>query len=352
MKKEKAIDEQQPKKKRKIFKKVLLVLLAFIGIIGIYLIVKNIYYKINDNKIINAMDHLEQEKVSLIFIEINPSFVLTMKDNKVEDIACLNEDCLSFYDDIDVTGKNTNDSIDYLYKLSKDKGFDTSKGVNVKTTTEIEVNLDYVKLDYIDENVKNEILSKALNNDNIKENSQNENYYSKLWEELKKDADYGNVYDCKMINEELRCYLKYYESMNIDESKISGAKRMQRFTNLLTHLPKMARVLNKFGMTTTSGIDMGFSFGLDDVYINDKRFAFNIYDWKFRDYDNEGFPLGKYFDIRDLNLLNPISVLSNLKKDNEEDYSKNSELPDGYYKICDYDGNCQIVSEEEQIFNE
>jgi len=345
MKKEKVIDEKQPKKKRKIFKKLLLVLLIFVGIVSIFLIGKNIYYKINDSKIIKAMDNLEQERVSLIFIEINPSFVLTMKNNKVEDIACLNDDCLSFYDDIDVTGKNTNDSIDYLYKLSKDKGFDTSKGVNIKTTTEIEVNLDYVKVDYIDENVKNEMLSNVLNNDDIKENNQNENYYSKLWEELKKDADYGNVYTCKMNNKELECH--FIVSSITPNNGMDNNKIIKTFD-----------VLDKFSIDTKRDRNDVWGIYIDNVlyeYMEDTLVGGETliiqdtspecinktYDEATDSYIHTNIcpqttttakePLNlkmalvkvnssmsnntvEYLYIKDLNLLNPVSSLSNINK--------------------------------------
>lgn len=195
------------KTKKKIIRKIFISLFIIILlIIGIYFI-KNKMTEFNNRKINNAINELSKDKINYVFIEINPSFVLTIKDNKVDDIACLNDDCMSLYDDIDITNKNINDSFKYLYRLVQNKDFDVSNGVKVKITNndlEIETK-DYITVEYIDEETKNELLSNVKNNEKIKDNS-NYDYYTNLWNELKKDRDYDNVYSCSMNDDELECY--------------------------------------------------------------------------------------------------------------------------------------------------
>ncbi len=228
------------KKVRKIIKWILLGILAVIIILAGYLFINKKLIEANDKRIINAMNKLEKEKLEYVFVDINPSFVITIKNNKVQDVACLNDDCLSFYDEIDIKNKNTNDSIDILYNLTNEKGFDVSDGVNVKTTFELEIkNSDYINIEKIDETTKNELLEKIKNKDAIKNN--NDNYYTKLWNELKKDNDYGTVYECEMISSELTCY--FSDKFNMDyEDTVSG------WTKIINNVNSLKRVLDKFGI--------------------------------------------------------------------------------------------------------
>ena len=164
----------------------------------------------------NVINEISKDRIDYVFIEINPSFVLTIKENEVNDIACLNDDCVSIYNDIDVKGKSIGDSIDSLYNLAKEKGFDTSKGVKVKTTISLNFeNKDYISVEFIDETSKQELLSNIKNNEEIK-NKSNVGYYTKLWEELKKDKDYDKVYACNMDNNELKCYIILQTGINKD----------------------------------------------------------------------------------------------------------------------------------------
>lgn len=58
--------------------------------------------------------------LSCSLLKLYLSFNL-LKENKVNNIACLNDDCVSIYNDIDVKGKSIGDSIDNLYNLAKEK---------------------------------------------------------------------------------------------------------------------------------------------------------------------------------------------------------------------------------------
>ncbi len=132
---------------------------------------------------------------------------MTIKENKVENISCLNDDCMTIYDELNVKGKNINDSIDVIYNVSKRKGFDTSKGVKLSSTDTINVEKkDYISIEYIDSTKEKELLNEVKNNEEIK-NVDNNSYYDKLLEELKKDSDYDKVYTCNMNDSKaLECH--------------------------------------------------------------------------------------------------------------------------------------------------
>lgn len=233
---------------------------------GTYFINKQII-KANDKKIVNAMNELEKEKVEYVFVEINPSLVITIKNNTVTDVACLNEDCMSFYEDINVIGKSTDDSIDYLYNLAKDKGFDTSNGVLVKTNSKLSINnSDYIKVEYIDDTAKKELLAKIINSDRIE--NINEDYYAKLWDELKKDKDYDLIYDCQMNNRQLECYIK-----NEFESKISAEVSIGNLTDFVTSQQHLMRLFDKFNIkyktTGIEGTDL-FKVAVSEVFIDNQ----------------------------------------------------------------------------------
>lgn len=206
--------EKKKGKGKKIF--IIILLIVFIPIILFfgYRFISNKLDDMNTKKMSNTVKEISKDKIDYVFIEINPSFVLTIKENKVTDIACLNDDCVSIYNDIDVKGKSIGESIDNLYNLAKEKGYDTSNGVKVKTTIEIDIkDKDYITVEFINETTKNELLSNVKNNEEIKNNS-NDDYYARLWEELKKDKDYDKVYTCNMNDKELKCYIILQTGIN------------------------------------------------------------------------------------------------------------------------------------------
>lgn len=192
-------------KNKHFFRKIVLGLVVIVLLIFGIRYINNKLDEVNSKKINKSINDLASERVDYAFIEINPYMMLRIKDNKVYDLTCLNDDCKKIYSDLDVKNKNINESIDLIYNVSKEKGFDTSNGVKVKMTGSIEVNKrDYIMVEYINETTKDEIISNIRD---IKiENNSNDDYYSKLWEELKKDKDYDDVYTCSMNGNELECY--------------------------------------------------------------------------------------------------------------------------------------------------
>jgi len=237
----------KPKKKSKV-KKILLIILLIIVLLVVlffgYRFIKNKIDEKNAEKYSKIVNDVNKDKVSYVFVEINPHLVLTIKDNKVNDIACLNDDCLSIYKDLDVKGKDLDSSIDVIYNVSKEKGFDTSNGIKLSSTDTINIkNKENITIEYIDTIKEKELLNDVKNNETIKEVS-NGDYYTRLWNELKKDKDYGNVYTCNMNdNKELECYITLETGINNDsdydmidrlQDRLSGS-----YTSIMNTLKKL-----------------------------------------------------------------------------------------------------------------
>ena len=102
--------------KKHIFRKILLVILIIALLLFIISMINNFITNIKINKFRDNISSIEKEKINYVFIEINPSLVLTMKDGKVSDVACLNDDCIEIYDEIDVKGKSIDDALELSNK--------------------------------------------------------------------------------------------------------------------------------------------------------------------------------------------------------------------------------------------
>ena len=342
---------------KKIFRKILLfILLVFLSWF-LVLSISNFISEMKDKKIKSVLNDLEKDKISYLFVEINPSFVLTVKGNIVTDIACLNDDCLIFYDDIDVKDKNINDSIDSLYNLSKEKGFNVSGGVKVKTTEKIDIKKeDYISVEYIDNNAKKELLSNIKNNEIIKE--VNDNYYANLWEELKKDNDYGKVYECSMNNDELECYIKKdFVIHTYDDEKASSITDIVTITKIwsteiIPNLNRLERVLKKFGVQVDADDTLGFMVNpIGYVYIDGVKYSTVIlpqtpdeieYDAKIK-CDIYGFKL------TDINLLKPNNTqVKILLEEDEIDYNINPIVIDIFDSFDCSDKYCKKITQRDE----
>lgn len=256
------------KKKNKLKKVLLIILLVMVlAVISFFTFrfIRNKIDEANTKKFSGIINEVSKERTDYVFVEINPSFVLTVRDNKVSDVACLNDDCISIYNDIDVKGKNLNDSIDNIYNTSKEKGFDTSNGVKVKTSDNVSIkSKDYITIEYIDATKEKELLNEVKNNEEIK-NVSNDDYYSKLWEELKKDPNYDDVYTCNMNDsKELECYIILETGINKDSDydRLGTEEKLQElFGNSQS---KIYNTLKKFNFDVRdnnayiNGIEFGY----------------------------------------------------------------------------------------------
>lgn len=233
------------KKKTHIFRNIMSVLLGIILLFTLYMFSKSIFNKLNVKKMQKGIEVVSKEKTSHIFIDINPSLVLETKDDKVIDLACLNNDCLTIYDSLDIKGKNLIDSIDFIYNKSSENGFDVTNGVRIRSTDRLNIDIkDYMKVEYITRDKEVELLDRVINNESIK-NIDNQNYYTNLWNKLKKDSDYGKVYECEMNDNKLSCYFKKdFFVLNPNEMSIAEIMRIYAtFNSTLT------KVFDKFGIS-------------------------------------------------------------------------------------------------------
>lgn len=254
-------------KKKKLFIIIILIvsipLLLFFG----YRFISNKIDEKNAEKYSEIVSELNKDKISYVFVEINPHLVLTIKDNKVDDIACLNDDCLSIYNNLDVKGKDLDTSIDVIYNAAEEKGFDTSNGIKLSSTDTISIkNKDNITIEYIDTNKEKELLNDVKNNETIKQVN-NEDYYTKLWSELKKDKDYGNVYTCNMNNKELECYITLETGINND----SDYDRIDRLQDTLSgSYTSIMNTLKKFNYNVDGSkvIINGIKFGYVPLFTN------------------------------------------------------------------------------------
>ncbi len=257
---------KETKKKKCIIRYILIsILVVILLVVGIFFI-KNKLEDANVKKMNNTINELSKERTDYVFVEINPSLVMTIKDNKVSDIACLNDDCMTIYNDINVKGKTINESIDIVYNVSKNKGFDTSNGVKVKTTGNVNIDdKDYITIEYINETAKNELLSDVKNNESIKNNN-NDDYYNNLWNELKKDKDYDKVYTCNMNDsKELECYIILDTGINKGSYNTENKEEYNRVLKMEQNARvKIINTLKKFNFDVKE-----FS-----IYINNIEFQY------------------------------------------------------------------------------
>ena len=259
------------KKKIKIF--MLIIILLIIIFTAFHLINKQIF-KINDDKIINKLQELKEEEINYVFLEINPKFVFEVKNDEVISVGCLNDDCMEFYDELNVKGKSLIDAVDYVYNYVKEKKY----GINnakVKTYKNLSYLSDksYIEVEVINEEEKEKLLSQVINNEEIKEQTSKEKYNNTVWEELKKDKDYGNIYECILNKEELECYIKRNLLVGFTIDSDDMTKYLTQYDNIIPNLNGIARVLNKFGLQTNSEIELGiFKNPTYYAYVNDVEY--------------------------------------------------------------------------------
>ncbi len=193
-----------PKKKKKIFRKIVIgILVVVIIIFGKYKI-NSYIMKANDKKIVDKIGKVEIP--TYVFVEINPSIVLEIINNKVKSIACLNEDCKKITTGLDMRDYKLSESIEILYNMAKDQGFDVSNGVRVKSVNRITMMYDNkikVEFELIDSVTESEKLKNVIDNTTLLSNKEKSN--EELLAIYKSDKDYGKYYTCK-ITSELECY--------------------------------------------------------------------------------------------------------------------------------------------------
>lgn len=237
-------------KKKKVFIIILLILLFIVISSLIYSFIKRSITNKNDLKINSSINEIKSEKEDYIFVEINPKLLLVVEDGKVEHVYCMNHDCQNFYNDIHVKNLDSITAINQIYTLANKNGFDTSNGVKIKSTTYIPSDdYNYIEIEYIKEDEKNQLLTEVLNYD---ENAdKNNNYYDDLLNKLKQDNDYNKFYSCKKENDQLSCsFIMSSIKAGFDIESID----ILDFDSIFSNKNNVLRVLKKFNFDVSNDI--------------------------------------------------------------------------------------------------
>ena len=271
--------------KKKVLSIILIVLLLLVIALNVRKLIINKKIKDNAKVADKIVSNINKDKSLTIILEINPKIELTLKNDKVDSYKCLNTDCDSLNKDF--IGKDLQGAVEFIYNDSKEKGFDTKEGVKLYSDEVLDVKLPYVT--YLDlEETNNEVstdiseLEKQLN-------------------ELKKDSDYGTIYECTIIDNNLSCYIKG------DIEFGSGVVSETLFFIYADKLRSISRVLTRFGIKNESVYEMGvFEKPAYYIYINGIKFV-NLGGETTADTEyigNENCSDHR-FKLTDLDLLNP-----------------------------------------------
>ena len=201
-------------KKKIVFKTIGILLILCLIIFLVFLIIN--YNNIKNSKkktqefIREYNEKFQNQDISYVVVEINPKAVLEVIDNKIKNIGCLNSDCQNIFN-VDINEKTLDQAIELLYNAAVNNGIDVSNGVKVSSSNnEVKSylsNLNYVKYESINLDEVNNILKQVIDNDDIKNNTLKELNANELFEFYKKDSDYGSVYTCSVVDNNLSCYL-------------------------------------------------------------------------------------------------------------------------------------------------
>lgn len=255
---------------RKLLFLLLIVIVLLLGITTIKIKVKDYHTK----KSLEEINKIKETEISYVFIEINPKVLLELKGDVVINRACLNEDCLTIFDHLEIQNKNLEQAVDILYQKAKEKGMNVTNGVKVSSTnSKIEEKLpkkDYITYHKIDKEEEQKRLTEVLDNQEIVNSDHKKSYQEELLEAYKKDKDYGKIYTCSINNNDLSCYITddfYHELGEESETIPDMISQFDKVINLMA-------VFDKFGIKyTTTGIEGAEIIGydklvLDKIYVN------------------------------------------------------------------------------------
>lgn len=252
-------------KKKKIFLIILSSLFLVVVVLSIYSLVRKLIINKNDTNISSSINELKSSKEDYVFVEINPKLLLVVQDDKISNIYCMNHDCANFYNDIHVKNMKIIDGVNQIYNVAREKGFDTTNGVKIKSTTYIPIenyNYDFIEVEYIKEEQKNQLLTEVQDyKDNIEQTT--EEYYDNLLDKLKQDNDYDKFYSCKKENDSLGCYF-IMDSIKVGFDLESFD--ITDWNSLFSNKSDVLRILKKFN----------FNVDKDLVRINNTNFTYSV----------------------------------------------------------------------------
>lgn len=165
------------KRNKKIFRKIFL---GIIVVVLLYLLFNFVTNLIEDDKVNKLKDNLEEIKekeINYVIVEINPKAILEVVNDKVVSKGCLNEDCKTIFNNIDIN-KTLKETIEAMYNVAKEKGIDVSNGVKVSSSnTKIEnkvKELEYVEYTNITTSDEKGYLEQVLDNEELKNETSKE----------------------------------------------------------------------------------------------------------------------------------------------------------------------------------
>lgn len=278
-------------------KKIIIISFSIIGLI----ILSLLYYFINlgiinnnSKKMEGVIDELKENSIDYVFVDINPSLTLILRHGKVASIKCRNNSCMELKNSLNLYGMELDEAIKTLYAKAEEQGFDTKKGVSVRSYSSISQSLSaygFVDIEIIEKEKEEELLKET-----IEEVEVNLSDSEKLLKELEADRDYGEIYSCSIVNEEVECYLN--RNLRINYNTIEMFQK------------RIALVLNRFGIKTESAWEMGVvEEPLFKLYIDGSKFVNGGGDTV-----GTMFYLGTYecntvrFNLGDLNLMKPLEI--------------------------------------------
>ncbi len=204
---------------------------------------------INANKYKKIVNEVSKDKEAMVFIEINPKLVLTTKDNIVIDVACLNNDCASIIDELDVKGKTIAQAVSASYNLAYEKGYNTENGVKVYSKYKLDDKKfnEYIHVEYITEEEEKELVKEVIDKEKV-EAIKNTIYEKELLRQLKTDRDYDSVYTCTM-EEKLECHIILETGINDDTEYNTDDYEKYGFIDSLIYgsANRVMSTLKKFG---------------------------------------------------------------------------------------------------------
>lgn len=250
---------------RKLLLLLLIILLLFLGIHFIKIKMK----EYQTNQALKEINKVKVNEISYVFVEINPKMLMELKGNKVVNHACLNEDCMTVFDGLEIINKDLEQVIDTLYNKAKEVGINVTNGVTVSSTNanikEKLEKIDYVTYTKINKEEEQKLMTEVIDHKEIVNSSHKKSYNEELLEAYKKDKDYGNTYTCNIDNGELSCYIteKFYNKLGRDAESISDV------LTLVDEIRDLMALFDKFGIKyTTTGVEGAELIGLDKLVLD------------------------------------------------------------------------------------
>lgn len=250
------------KTKKRIITKCLLLLLMIVIVILLYFNISTLIMKHNNDKLQKNIKDVSTE-LSYVIIEINPKAILEIKDGKVSNMGCLNEDCLLVFKDTNLKNNTLKEAVEKLYTKAKEKNINVSNGVSISSNKEIaeEVKkLDYVLYKKVDKQQIKDEIQNVIDNKEIKEEKNKNEISNDILAVYKKDKDYGDLYECSIVDSEPVCYITEAFAKRLTTKN----ETIEEIMNSINEMRKLENILDKFEFDyEQSGIE-----GLSQMIVN------------------------------------------------------------------------------------